>query len=239
DGFYGRGAPCADGAGDHGDDMEEIEGAALEVLAGDVLESLPAGPEIDAVADLGVAGDGADGGIFKVGNELGDGVGSDDGVGVDADVDLLRDAIEGVVEGGGLAFIVLGEHLQAAGSDVLCVSGGGHFSGAVAGAVVDDDDAEVFVVGVEHGADGADDNGFFVIRGDENGDAGTKAGRGLAVRTAQAVDEGEDADDDETRAHEHVAKKENHKNKIADDIDRGKSDGVRKCAQALPESERG
>jgi len=40
-------------------------------------------------------------------NELGDGVGSDDGVGINADVDFLRDAFEGVVEGGGLAFIVL------------------------------------------------------------------------------------------------------------------------------------
>ena len=59
-GLDGRGAPCADGAGNDGDDVEEVEGAALEVLAGDVFEGLPAGPQIDAVADLGVAGHGAD-----------------------------------------------------------------------------------------------------------------------------------------------------------------------------------
>jgi len=45
--------------------VEEIEGAALKVLAGDVFEGLPAGPEVDAVADLCVAGDGADGGSSK------------------------------------------------------------------------------------------------------------------------------------------------------------------------------
>ena len=58
-------------------------------------------------------------GIFEVGNELGDGVGGDDGIGIDADVDLFVHAIEGVVERGGLACIVLGEHLHAAGGDLL------------------------------------------------------------------------------------------------------------------------
>ncbi len=129
--FDRRGAPCADGAGDDGDDVEEVESAALEVLAGDVFESLPARPQIDAVAHLGVAGDGADRGILEVRNELGDGVGGDDGVGVDADVDLFVHAIERVVERGGLAFVALGEDLHAAGGDLLGVGGGGHFGGAV------------------------------------------------------------------------------------------------------------
>ena len=218
--------------------MEEIEGAALEVLAGDVFEGLPAGPEIDAVADLGVAGDGADAGILKVGNELGDGVGGDHGVGVDADVDLLVDAIERVVERGGLAFIALGEHLHAAGGDLLRVGCRGHFGGAVGGAVVDDDDVEVLVVGVEHRADGADDDRLFVVGGDEHGDARIEAGRGLAVRLAQAVDDGEEADEDEARAHEYVADEEDHDDEVADDVERGEGDGVGDGAHALPEGER-
>ena len=68
--FDGSGAPCADGAGDDGDDVKEVESAALKILAGDVFEGLPAGPEIDAVADLGVAGDGADSGILEMRNEF-------------------------------------------------------------------------------------------------------------------------------------------------------------------------
>ena len=178
-GFDGRGAPCADGSGNDGDDVEEVEGAALEVLAGDVFEGLPAGPEIDAVADLGVAGHGADARILEVGNELGDGVGGDHGVGVDADVDLFVHAVEGVVERGGLASVGLGENLHAAGGDLSGVGFCGHFGGAVERAVVDDDDVEVLVVGVEHRADGADDDRLFVVGGDEDGDARIVAGRGL------------------------------------------------------------
>jgi len=52
---------------DYGYDVEEVECAALEVLAGDVFEGLPTGPEIDAIADLGVSGDGADERVFKWG----------------------------------------------------------------------------------------------------------------------------------------------------------------------------
>ena len=70
-------------------------------------------------------------GILEVGNELGDGVGGDHGIGVDADEDLLVHAIEGVVERRGLALIGLGEDLDAAGGDLLRVGGGSHFSGAV------------------------------------------------------------------------------------------------------------
>jgi hypothetical protein len=174
------GAPGADGSGNHGDDVETIQSAALEVLAGDVFEGLPAGPEIDAVAHLGVAGHGADQRILEVGNQLADGVGGDDGVGVDADVDLFGEPVEGVVERGGLAAVGLGEHLHAARGDLGGVSLAGHLGGAVARAVVDDDDVEVGVVGVEHRADGADDDLFLVVGGNQHGHAGVEAGRGRA-----------------------------------------------------------
>ena len=173
-------------------------------------------------------------GIFKVRNELGDGVGGDDGVGIDADIDLFGQAIEGVVERGGFASIGLGEDLDAAGGDLVGVGFAGHFGGAVAGAVVDDDDVEILVVGVEHGADGAHDDRLFVVGGNENGDARIEAGRGRAVRLAQAVDDGEEADEDEPRAHEHVADKEDHDDEVADDGDRGEGDGVWNGAQELP-----
>ena len=55
-----RSAPGADRARDDRDASEAGERAALEILRGDIFERLPAGDEIDAVADLGVAGDGAD-----------------------------------------------------------------------------------------------------------------------------------------------------------------------------------
>src|SRR5580658_4194691 len=85
--FDGSGAPSAYGSGDDGDDVEEIEGATLEVLAGDVLEGLPAGPEVHAIADLGVAGDGADLWVGKVRHKAADGIVRDDAVGIDAHID--------------------------------------------------------------------------------------------------------------------------------------------------------
>jgi len=228
--FYGRGAPCADGAGNHGDDMKEVKGAALEVLAGDVFQSLPAVQRLTRLPTLALPAM-APMPDLQSGNELGDGVGSDDGIGIDADVDLLGDALEGVVEAAALPSLGLVSTWRRP-AEISWRSAGGHFSGAVAGAVVDHNDAQVFVVGVEHRANGANDNGFFVIRGNENGNARAKAGRSLAVRPPQAVDDGKDADNNKPRAHEHIANKENHKNKIANNIHRRKSDGVRKVRSA-------
>ena len=59
-GLHRRGAPCANGSGNHRDHVEQVQRAALEVLAGDVFEGLPARPQVHAVAHLGVAGHGAD-----------------------------------------------------------------------------------------------------------------------------------------------------------------------------------
>src|ERR1700753_528519 len=49
------------------------------------------------------------GGVGEVGHEALDGVVGDDAVGVDADVDLLVDVLEGEVEGVGLAAVGFGE----------------------------------------------------------------------------------------------------------------------------------
>ena len=47
--------PCPDCARNHADRAQRIQRAALEVLAGDVFQRLPASPKIDAVADFGIA----------------------------------------------------------------------------------------------------------------------------------------------------------------------------------------
>ena len=67
---------------------------------------------------------------------------------------------------------------------------------------------------------------FFVVGGDENGYARIEAGRGLAVRLDDAVDEREETDDDEARAHENVAEEEDEDDEVADNVERGEGDGV-------------
>src|SRR5438445_3247571 len=56
-GFDGFSAPGTQCAGDYGDAVEQVEGALFHVLAGDVLERLPAREPARAVADFDIAGD--------------------------------------------------------------------------------------------------------------------------------------------------------------------------------------
>ena len=207
-------------------------------MAGDVFESLPARPEIDAVADLGIAGDGADPRICKVGNQLGDGVGGDHSVRVDADIELFVQLLERKVERGGFASVGLGQDADTAGGDLRAIGVARDVEGVVGRSVVDDDHVEIFVVGVEHRADGANDDLLLVVGGDEHRDAGIEIGRGSA-RAAQAIDDREDAHQQQPRAHQHVADEEDQDDEMADNGQPGKCDGIRDCAQGLPEVKRG
>src|SRR5882757_3617239 len=117
-GLYRVGSPRANRAGDDHHDVEEVQRAAFEVLAGDVFERLPAGPEVYTVADFGVSGDGADLWIGEVRHQVGHGVVGDHSIGVDADVELLVDPVQRVVQRVGFATVGFGQHGEAAGGDV-------------------------------------------------------------------------------------------------------------------------
>ena len=67
---------------------------------------------------------------------------------------------------------------------------------------------------------------------------GLKPGEASRRGLMQAVDDGEEADDDEARAHENVADEEDHDDEVADDVERGEGDGIGDGAHALPEGER-
>src|SRR5580704_16883982 len=103
--------PGTDRSGNHADCTECVEGTALEVLTGDVFERLPAGPEIHAVADFGITGNGAYPRIEEMRHHASDGVGSDDRVGIDTDKKYsVADVIETVVQGFGFAAVWLAEN---------------------------------------------------------------------------------------------------------------------------------
>ena len=68
---------------------------------------------------------------------------------------------------------------------------------------------------------------------------GLKPGEAWRCGLAQAVDDGEEADEDEARAHQDVADEEDHHDEVADDGQAGEGDGVGHGAQVLPEGERG
>ena len=64
-----RPPPGADRAGHDRDAVERGKCPAVKILRGDIFEGLPFGDDIDAVADLGIAGDGAD---LLVGKTMGE-----------------------------------------------------------------------------------------------------------------------------------------------------------------------
>src|SRR5208283_2168001 len=111
-----RDAPGSDCPGHHAYRTQGIECSALEILAGDVFERLPACPEIDAVADFSIAGDRCNFRIEEVRDHAGDGIGSDDGIGVNADEKFgIADVLQSKVQRLGLASVGLGEYQYFAG----------------------------------------------------------------------------------------------------------------------------
>src|SRR5260370_42702751 len=97
-------APGSDCAGHYAHRAHGIGRSPLEILAGDVFERLPARPEVDAIADFGIASDGRHFRIEEMGHEAGDRVGSNDGIGVDADEQFgVADVLPSKVERLGLA----------------------------------------------------------------------------------------------------------------------------------------
>src|SRR5260370_5806838 len=73
-GFNGFLAPCTERSRYNGNAIQEVKGALLHVLAGDVLKRLPACQPARALADLHVARDRANLGIRKVTDQFADGI---------------------------------------------------------------------------------------------------------------------------------------------------------------------
>src|SRR5262249_32903721 len=80
--------PGADGAGHDGDGVDGVIGAAVEVLAGDVLDRLPVRQRVDAIADFDVTGHGANARVGEVPHQPLNGVLGEDRVGIEGDDDL-------------------------------------------------------------------------------------------------------------------------------------------------------
>ena len=87
--------------------------AAVEVLAGDVLDRLPVRQRIDAVADLHVAGDRADERIGEAADELADRVAREDRVGVERDDDLAARVRDAAIQRRRLAGVLLPQQPHA------------------------------------------------------------------------------------------------------------------------------
>ena len=169
---HGRCSPCANRARNNADCIHRVQRAPLEVLAGDVFQRLPTRPQIHAVSDFGIAGNRADLGIAEVRHQLRNRVGRDDGVGIDAHEYLFGDLLQGEIERVGLARVRFGEQRHAASSNLVPECAACDFKRRVFRAVIDNDDPQILVIGVQHRAHRALDNLLFVVRRNQHSDSG-------------------------------------------------------------------
>src|SRR5208282_4495827 len=208
-----RGTPGADRARHHAHRAHGIERSPLKILAGDVFERLPARPEVHAVPNLGVAGHGRNFRIEEVGHEAGDGIRGNNGIGIDANEEFgIADVLQSEVQRLGFAAVGPGENQYTAGSFFSGKGAAGDFQSAILGTVIDDDHAQIGIVGIECALDRAFDDLFLVIGGNEHRDAWPVGcnllGRSIDMR-AKAVVNGEDADRNQAPGHQNVTQEEN------------------------------
>ena len=78
-------SPGPDRAGDHGDRSQRIERTAFHVLRRHIFDRLPAGDQVDLVADPRVAGHCADQRVFEPAHQLGYRVLKELGIGIERD----------------------------------------------------------------------------------------------------------------------------------------------------------
>ena len=151
-------------------------------------------------------------GLRKCGHHAGDGIGSDDGIGVDADEKFgIADVLQSKVQRLSLAAVGLGENQYFAGGFFGGKRTAGDFQSAILGPVVDDDHAQIGIVGIERALNGAFDDLLLVIRGNQHRDLGP-VGRNLLGRSidmgAETVKDGEHADRNQAAGHEDVTEEE-------------------------------
>ena len=82
--------PCTNRTGNNRKRAERRQRTAFEVLRDDIFQRLPARDHVDAIADLGVAGDRADFGIREPAHKPRDRVAIELRVGIERDDDFAR-----------------------------------------------------------------------------------------------------------------------------------------------------
>ena len=152
-------------AGNDGDAAERGKRPPLQILTGDVFERLPARDHVDAIADFGISGDGAYRRILEPAHELRDRVLLEMGVGIERHHDIAARFLQTDIESRRLAAI---GHAKESDASIACEMGAYLLRRIVGGAVVDDDDLQIWIVAGEDMAHCAGDDLPFVVGGNEH-----------------------------------------------------------------------
>src|SRR5208282_3695034 len=181
--------------------------------------------------------------IEKVRHETGDGIGSDDGIGVDAYEEFgIADVLQSKVQSFRLAAVGTGENQYSAGGFFGGKRAAGDFQSTILGTVVDDDHAQVGIVGVERALDGAFDDLLLVIRGNEHRDPRPVSrdlfGCSIDMR-AETIKDGEHADGNQAARHQDVAEEEDDRDAQHGGAEQAEADPIQLRGPILVGRERG
>src|SRR6266581_225401 len=199
--FNGFLAPRAERAGHNRNAVQQVERAFLHVLAGDVLEGLPARQPARTVADLHVARNRTDLGIREMANQFADGVRLDFRVRVDGNDNFGVRLGHGHTQSHRFSTIHLVNDADARLARKVRFQ---KFTGLIRGPVIHNDDAQILRVREENRSHGLHDHTFFVVRGDQDGHARRRV-RNHGVIWPELLDQSQQPDDQSAAAYQHDA----------------------------------
>ena len=151
----GFGAPCAQRAGDYRNAIQQVERALFQILTRDIFERLPTREPADSIPDFYVSGNRADAGIHKVPHEFRYRVRLDGGIRIDGDENAAGGFGQAVRERRGFPAIRLMNDAHCGIAPELLIE---QLPGAVGRAVVNHEDFQFRVIGLEHRVYGVNDN---------------------------------------------------------------------------------
>ena len=200
----------------HRHHVEQVHRPPLEILARDVFQRLPACPGVDPVAYFGIPRHRPHPPIGKPPYQLRYRIVRDYRICVDPDVDFLLHVIQPVVQRLRLAAVHLGQHQQLPVLDLLRIRLARHIERPVPRPIVDHNHAQVRIIRLQHRSDRSHDHHLLVVSRNQHRHLRLiRSARNLPL--PEPVDRREDADQDQPRAHQHVADKENIHDKIREE----------------------
>src|SRR5712692_7901334 len=152
--------PGADCARHDGDAVEAGKRATIHVLRGDVFQRLPTGHDVDAIADLRIAGDGADLRVDETARERANCFGGKLGIRVERDDHFALSEAQTKIQRRGLTGVRLSEETN---QRLVTKMFAHNFTSAILRAIVNHDDLKVLIVRIQQAANRCFDHTFLVV----------------------------------------------------------------------------
>src|SRR5579884_3550414 len=219
-------APGSDCTWNDCDYVEQVQRPALKVLAGDVLERLPARKQVHLVADLCVSGNRAHSPVRKMHNQLFYRVSGNDRISINTDVKFFLNVLQAKIQRLCLARIWLRQDQQPALSNLLRISLTNNVKRPVSRPVINHNNVQVVIRRVQHRAHCADDDLLLVISRNQHSHTWREVCRAMYFALTHAVNQRKDANQHETRAHQHVARKKHKDDEVAEEPINQKRNGI-------------